>query len=146
MGADSRDFTLDISERFFHLTTESLRLHSNSTKCYQTLENLVNSRVPGIEKIDDEDAENLKRHLVAVPTGGSIQIHLEITETSAKNLERIKELLETRLETNISVGDALSALLFNYIVEQRAARVISMLQLDEFDQPRETGPFKGSRH
>ena len=101
MGADSRDFTLDISERFFHLTTESLRLHSNSTKCYQTLENLVNSRVPGIEKIDDEDAENLKRHLVAVPTGGSIQIHLEITETSAKNLERIKELLETRLETNI---------------------------------------------
>jgi len=55
-------------------------------------------------------------------------------------------LLETRLETNISVGDALSALLFNYIVEQRAARVISKLQLDEFDQPRETGPFKGSRH
>jgi hypothetical protein len=29
---------LDISEHFFNLTTESLRLRSNETRCYQTSE------------------------------------------------------------------------------------------------------------
>ncbi|PBN42289.1 hypothetical protein [Sphingobium sp. D43FB] len=143
MGADSRGYTLDISEPLFRLTTESLRLHSNETKRYQTLEDLVNSRVPGIEKIDDEDAKNLKQHLVTLPTDGAIRIHLSITETSAENLERIQQLLEKRLATDISVSDALSALLFDYLVEQKTARVIAKLELDEFDQPRTNGSANG---
>ena len=143
MGADSRGYTLDISEPLFRLTTESLRLRSNETKCYQTLEDLVNSRVPGIESLDDEDANNLKQHLVSLPTDGSIRIHLSITETSAENLERIKQLLETRLATEISVSDALSALLFDYVVEQKAARVMAKLELDEFDQPGANGSGNG---
>jgi hypothetical protein len=136
MGADSLGYTLDISEPLFRLTTESLRLHSNETKCYQTLENLVNSRVPGIKQIDEEDAINIQQHLITLPTNGTIRIHLSITETSAENLERIQQLLETRLATEISVGDALSALLFDYVVEQKATRVIARLELDECDQSR----------
>jgi hypothetical protein len=144
MGADSRGYTLDISEPLFRLTTESLRLRSNETKCYQTLEDLVNSRVPGIEKLDDEDARNLKQHLITLPSDGSIRIHLSITETSADNLERIQQLLETRLATRVSVGDALSALLFDYVVEQKAASVLAKLDLDEHDQPRSNGHANGS--
>lgn len=144
MGADSRGYTIDISEPLFRLTTESLRLRSNETKCYQTLEDLVNSRVPGIENLDDEDAQNLKRHLVTLPSDGPIRIHLSITETSADNLERIKQLLETRLATKVSVGDALSALLFDYVVEQKAASVLAKLDLDEQDHPRTNGHTNGS--
>ncbi|AIT82481.1 hypothetical protein JI59_23680 (plasmid) [Novosphingobium pentaromativorans US6-1] len=139
MGADSRGYTLDISEPLFRLTTESLRLRSNETKCFQTLDDLVNSRVPGIEKIDDEDAKNIRQHLVALPTDGSIRINLLITETSAENLVRVRNLLETRLATNISVGDALSALLFDYVVQQKAASVIAKLELDGSGQPRSNG-------
>lgn len=139
MDADSRGYTLDISEPLFQLSTESLRLRSNETKCYQTLEELVNSRVPGIENIDDDDAKNLKQHLVTLPTDGSIRIHLSITETSAENLERIQHLLETRLATEISISDALSAILFDYVVEQKAARVIAKLEQDECDHLRANG-------
>ncbi|WP_239000636.1 hypothetical protein [Novosphingobium pentaromativorans] len=99
----------------------------------------MNSRVPGIEKIDDEDAKNIRQHLVALPTDGSIRINLLITETSAENLVRVRNLLETRLATNISVGDALSALLFDYVVQQKAASVIAKLELDGSGQPRSNG-------
>ena len=58
MDADSRGYTLDISEHLFRLTTESLRIHSNETKAYQTLENLVDARTGDLSRINDHDTSS----------------------------------------------------------------------------------------
>lgn len=144
MGADSRGYTLDISEPLFRLTTESIRLHSNETRRYQTLDDLLNSRIPGISKIDEEDTRNIKHHIITLRSSGPIRVQLCITESSAENLERIKNLLETKLMTEVSVSDTLSALLFDYVVEKRAARTIATLGLDEPDQPGSNGSTNGT--
>lgn len=44
MSADTRNYVLDISTDLFRLSTESLRLRSNETLVYATLESLIDSR------------------------------------------------------------------------------------------------------
>ncbi len=146
MDADSRGYTLDISEHLFRLTTESLRIHSNETKAYQTLENLVDARTGDLSRINDHDTSTLKEHLVTIPTQGNIRIELSISRTSADNLDQVKDLLSKQLNTNLSVGDALSVLLFDYIVEQKTARVLEKLDLDNIIAFATPGAASGSQH
>ena len=96
MGRSSADipgFTLDISEHLFRLTTESLRLRSNETKSYQTLECLLEARNGSLSRIRDRDMATLKDHLVAIPTQGDIRIELNISQVSADCLDEVKDLL-----------------------------------------------------
>lgn len=146
MDADSRGYILDISEHLFRLTTESLRIHSNETKAYQTLENLVDARTGDLSRINDHDTSTLKEHLVTIPTQGNIRIELSISRTSADNLDQVKDLLSKQLNTNLSVGDALSVLLFDYIVEQKTARVLEKLDLDNVIAFATPGAASGSQH
>ncbi|MCF8708380.1 hypothetical protein [Rhizorhapis sp. SPR117] len=131
MSAESREFTLDVSEHFFHLTTESIRLRSNETRRYQTLSSLIDSRILEAKKIDDHDSDTLRDHLEVVPTKGAIRINLTISKTSADLIGDARNRLATQLGTDLSFGDALSILLFDYVVERKAAHVLSTLGLDE---------------
>lgn len=92
-SADSPDCTLDISEHLFRLTTESLRLRSNETRSYQTLECLLEARNGSLARIRDRDMATLKEHLVAIPTQGDIRIELHISQTSADCLDEVKDHL-----------------------------------------------------
>lgn len=131
MSGDSRGYALDISEHLFHLTTESLRLRSNETKRYQTLASLVNSRVAFSCKMEEHDPEIIRDHLVTIPTKGDIRIYLSISRSSADSLVEAKKRLGSQIGSNLTVGDALSILLFDYVVEQKATRVLERLGLDE---------------
>lgn len=146
MGADSRGYTLDISEHLFRLTTESLRLRSNETKSYQTLESLVDARAADVSRIGDRDMTTLKEHLVTIPTKGNIRIELSISRTSAESLDQVTELLSKQLDAEITVGDALSVLLFDYVVEQKAARVLEKLDLDKLMPSATDARATGSQH
>lgn len=146
MSADSRGYTLDISEHLFRLTTESLRLRSNETKSYQTLESLLHARTTSIARIQGRDMSTLKEHLVAIPTEGDIRIELQISETSADCLDQVKELLSKEFEASLTVGDALSVLLFDYVVEQKAARVLEKLDLERLIPERIEIPPSSPRH
>eukprot|EP00456_Euglypha_rotunda_P041761 TRINITY_DN32484_c0_g1_i6.p1 TRINITY_DN32484_c0_g1~~TRINITY_DN32484_c0_g1_i6.p1 ORF type:complete len:147 (-),score=27.05 TRINITY_DN32484_c0_g1_i6:249-689(-) len=146
MSADSRGYTLDISEHLFRLTTESLRLRSNETKSYQTLESLLHARTASISRIQGRDMSTLKEHLVAIPTEGDIRIELQISETSADCLDQVKELLSKEFEASLTVGDALSVLLFDYVVEQKAARVLEKLDLERLIPERIEIPPSSPRH
>ncbi|MDE8652844.1 hypothetical protein [Novosphingobium album (ex Liu et al. 2023)] len=129
MVADSRDFTLDISEPLFRLTTEGIRLHSNETLHYQTLSNLVDHQTSRADRIGDHDTSTLKEHLVSIPSDGSIRLNLNISRTSVKNLDEVKKLLSRQLGSELTVADTLSILLFDYVVEQKTACIMEKLDL-----------------
>ncbi len=131
MSGDSRGYALDISEHLFHLTTESLRLRSNETRRYQTLASLVNARAAYSSKMKEHDPETIRDHLVTIPTKGDIRIYLSISRSSADSLVEAKKRLGDQIGSNLTVGDALSILLFDYVVEQKATRILERLGLDE---------------
>lgn len=145
-GADSSGYTLDISEHLFRLTTESLRLRSNEMQSYQTLDNLVDARTADISRLGDRDIATLKEHLVTIPTQGNIRIELTISKTSASGLDQVKDLLSRELQENLTVGDALSVLLFDYVVEQKTARVLETLDLNSLLPSIEEAIANASRH
>ena len=131
MTGEARSYALDISEHLFHLTTESLRLHSNATQQYQSLTSLVSDRISGSDPLDDHAPETIRQHLTAVPTTGDIRINLNITESSAGSLDEVKHRLAQTLGSELTIGDTLSILLFHYVVEQKANGVLKRLALEE---------------
>lgn len=135
MTGDQCTLTLDISEHFFNLTTESLRLRSNETRCYQTLGNLVSDRIGLPCALEDHAPETIREHLSAIPTTGDIRIDLTITRSSADSLDAVKKLISEGLGSEISLGDTLSIMLFHYVVGQKAARVLERLGLEGTDNP-----------
>ena len=136
MTGEPCHLALDISEHLFRLTTESVRLHSNATQRYQTLEALLAERVGVPCPLVDFAAETIQEHLTAVPTPGSIRVDLTISRSSADNLEGAKAVLSKGLDTEISLGDTLSIMLFHYVVGQKTTQV---LQRIGFEAPPE-GP------
>lgn len=136
MSGDTRGYSLDVSEYLFRLTTESLRLLSNETKRYHSLTSMVNQLAgPGAaEAIAQHDVETLRQHLSKIPTKGPIRIHLHITKTSADNLIEAKKRLAKELGSSLTVGDAISMLLFDFVVDQSAAKLLSKLGVDETTQ------------
>lgn len=134
MSGDQRRYALDISENFFRLTTESLRLHSNETRRYQTLASLINARATAAPKLEEHNPETIRSHLDTIPTKGEIRIYLNISKTSATNLGDAKKHLASVLGSSMTLGDALSILLFDYIVEQKASRVLQRLGFDELSE------------
>ena len=137
-GQAMRGYTLDVSEYLFRLTTESLRIHSNQTRRYQSLGNLVNARATAgaAGAIEQHDVETLRKHLEKGPTKGPIRIYLSITKTSAESLTEAKRRLEKHLGSALTVGDAISMLLFDYVVEQGTAKLLSKIGIDEHKPPK----------
>jgi hypothetical protein len=133
MSGDTRGYSLDVSEYLFRLTTESLRLLSNETKRYHSLTSMVNqlAGAGAADAIAQHDVETLRQHLSKIPTKGPIRIHLHITKTSADNLIEAKKRLAKELGSTLTVGDAISMLLFDFVVDQSASRLLSKLGLDE---------------
>jgi len=132
MTEDTRAYTFEVSETLFRLATESVHLRSNETKRFQTLGGLVNARVAdGISALGDSDATTLKTHLSRIPTKGPIKISLTISKTSAKSLSEAKERLGKIIGEHLTLGDALSLLLFDYIAQAKADRLIAKALGDE---------------
>lgn len=65
-----------------------------------------------------------------------IRIHLSITKTSAESLTEAKRRLEKHLGSALTVGDAISMLLFDYVVEQGTAKLLSKIGIDEQKPPK----------
>lgn len=132
MTGDSRDYSLDVSEYLFRLTTESLRLLSNETKCFQSLTSLVEKLAgpTAADALAQHDVETLRQHLSKIPTEGPIRIHLQIAKTSADNLVEAKRRLGEELGSDLSVADAISMLLFDYVVDKNASKLLAQMGID----------------
>lgn len=133
---DTTGYVLDISEPLFRLTTESVRLRSNETLEYETISSLVSHRTARVVREISQKSATIKEHLSWIPTEGVIKLRLDISRTSASSLDEIKEMLSQQLGSNLTLGDALSVLLFDYVAERKAARVLEKVGLGDADPDR----------
>jgi len=130
MTAGTQDYRLEISEHLFHLATESLRLRSNETRCFETLARLVD-HLAATAKIETHDTDTLRDHLVTIPTKGDIRIHLTIAQSNVDTFAEAQRKLGVQIGSELTVGDALSLLLFDYVVERKTARILDKLDLKD---------------
>ncbi|AMU92510.1 hypothetical protein [Sphingopyxis macrogoltabida] len=127
MTADARDYMLEISELLFRLTTESLRLRSNETRSYESLSNLTLYLASANRDMAAHDTDVLRQHLKLIPAAGDICISLSLPPSCVDRLEAMRTGLEPRIGHALASEAVLSLLLFDYVVEQKAARVLETL-------------------
>lgn len=129
MTGRSRGYALTISTPLFQLATEAMRVHSNATKRFQSLAGLVIERVAHAPVFEDHEADILLEHLRLIPTKGDIRIYLSIPRDDANKLVAIKKQLSLKVGQSLTIGDALSLLLFDTLAEDKASEIIRKLAL-----------------
>jgi len=138
MSGDTRAYRLRVSHCLFELATEGIRLRSNETRRFQTLSSVVNARAAGrMSGFKEQDVPTLKDHFSAIPTKGPIPISLTITKTNAQSLDEAKERLAKLLGTDLTVGDAVSLLLLDYIAQAKADRMVAKFESGELSPNRD---------
>lgn len=135
---------LRVSEDLFRLTTESLRLHSNATFAHQTLATLIEFRAFEDLHLHDHELATLGEHLSIVPGPGEISLDLDLAARSLGYLEALRTAFSQKLRTALALEDALSLLLFDYVVEQKASKVLKVLDIET--KPTLPSSDGGSRH
>ena len=128
----------------FRLTTESLRLHSNATFAYQTLATLIEFRAFEKSHLHDHEVATLGEHLDIVPGPGKISLYLDLAVRSLDYLEAVQSSFSRKLDIALALEDALSLLLFDYVVEQKTSKILQVIDIEtEAAFPASSG---GSRH
>ena len=130
-AAEHEGFVLDVSGYLFRLTTECLRLFSNETNEHQTLVSLVAARLAEPGAAGRHEVRTMRGHCAAIPTHGDVKIRLPLSDANAQALEEMRQALGRRLDTTLTIGDALSALLFDYVVELKTSQILDRLSLEQ---------------
>ncbi|MBJ7499639.1 MAG: hypothetical protein JHC57_07800 [Sphingopyxis sp.] len=129
MTGPSRGYALMISAPLFQLATEALRVHSNATGRFQSLAQLVIERAGSAPILEDHDPAILLDHLRLIPTKGDRRIYLSIPRAAADQLIDIKKQLSRKTGRTLTVGDALSLLLFDTLAEDRASEILKKITI-----------------
>jgi len=143
MTGDERCLELEVSEHLFSLATESLRLRSNETRRLQTLESFLEDRAGMPSVLEGCEPQTIRDHLTAVPTRGDIRIDLTIAKSSADDLNEVKRILSEGLGSEISLGDTLSIMLFQYVADQKLMQVLQRSGMAEELRASTAGPEPG---
>src|SRR3546814_20615441 len=93
-------------------------LFSNETNEHQTLVSLVAARLAEPGAAGRHEVRTMREHFAAIPTHGDVKIRLPLSDANAQALEEMRQALGRRLDTTLTIGGALSALLFDYVFEQ----------------------------
>lgn len=145
-AADQEGYALDVSEYLFRLSTECLRLYSNETSSYQTLAVLVASRIEDPSGVVRHEVETMREHFTALPTLGDVRIYLTVSSAELQALDEMRLALGKRLDGCLSMADALSALLFDYIVETKTTKILDRLERESLLPGNDDGPLEPLRH
>lgn len=143
-NTEARGCRLRISADLFRLTTESLRIHSNATFAHQTLARLIEFRAFEESHLLDHEVTTLGEHLGIVPGPGEINLDLDLAAQSLDYLEALQAAFSQKLCIALALEDALSLLLFDYVVEQKASKILQVLDIET--EPAFPASNGGSRH
>lgn len=136
MTGGKRSYHFDVTEYFFRLTSECIRLHSNHALRHVTLSELIDDRADRTrELITQHEIPDLKEHLRLIPSDGQISLEISILESSAENIENAIPELITALEQNVSFIDLLSLIFFDLLIVANATEIFTKLNLG-FDNGR----------
>lgn len=137
---------LDVSDYYFRLTTESIRLHSNRRHHHSTFEDVVNDRAECATDLPKRyEADDMKEHLRIIPSDGDKELRFSILETSAACIDEVIPELERVLGQSVKFADALSLMLYDLIVESNATEVLSKLGMTVEEAERYRVCLKGSK-
>lgn len=130
MVGEERSIDLKISDHYFRLTTEGVRLFSNRERRYTTLNEVVNDRAGLAGSIVKAyEADDLRKHLHFIPADGEVSINLTILETSAASIEHAIPQLTSALGSSVRFAEAVSLLLFDWIAERHSTEIVMKLGL-----------------
>lgn len=130
MSNSSNELQIYVSEYYFRLTSECIRLHSNQKLRHTTLSEVVNERAcEGSEIRKRYSAAELREHLSIIPTNGNISITIEITESSESNIDDTAITISEMMGFSMQFEDALSVILFDFVVEANSTEVLTKLGL-----------------
>ena len=123
-------YHISVSDHYFRLTTEGIRLLSNKHHSYYSLPMVIDERAERAYDIADSyDAEDMRNHLRIIASEGDVEIDFTILETSASTIEAAALSLGEALGQKVLLPDAVSLLLFDRIVERNATEVLTKLGL-----------------
>ena len=81
-------YHLSVSDHYFRLTTEGIRLLSNKHHSYYSLPMVIDERAERASDLADSyDAEDMRNHLRIISSEGEVGIEFTILETSASTIE-----------------------------------------------------------
>ncbi|TCM32336.1 hypothetical protein [Novosphingobium sp. ST904] len=134
MGGQQKHISLKVSDYYFRLSTEAIRLHSNQNKEFSSLERVVDDRAQAIDSIALQyDPEDMKEHMRLIPSVGNTEFGICILQSSEQSISDAIPKLEKAMGESIAFKDALSLLLFDYIVEANATEVMTKLGMNYKD-------------
>lgn len=130
MNTEMREYRLEVSEYFFKLSAMCQRIYGERTRREPSLSNVIHYRIRSAHRVLDSNASTLLQHLEAIPTMGDVAIDFAIPPATDDLLEKARLRYSAVLESDLTVGDAVSLLLFDYVVEDKADAVIAMLGIE----------------
>lgn len=134
MTAGKRAFDLSISDAFFRLVTESIRLMSNKKRRIVSISDVVDDRSTSASDITTVyKPDSLRKHLRIIPTDGDVGLTIEILDSSSKAIDGSIPDLEKAVGGSLSFASAVSLVLFDFIVEENTTEVINKLGLNLAD-------------
>lgn len=129
--AGEQSLHLNVSEAYFRLVTESIRLFSNKHLRCSSISDVVNGRADSASGLPSNyQPKSLQEHLRIIPTDGEVGVKLEILETSATAISGSIPDLEKLIGSSISFASALSLVLFDFVVEENRTEIINKLGLN----------------
>ena len=130
MATAVRAYRFEVSDYFFRLTTEAVRLFSNSIRKHSCLSEVVDNRASRVGSLAESyEAEDLQEHLRLIPANGDVELTLEVLETSVGTIEAAIPELGRTLGSSIQFAEAVSLMLFDLVVERNATHLVTKLGL-----------------
>jgi hypothetical protein len=122
-------YALEVSPPLFQLATDSLRRHSNARSSLCSFDDLIEACISRWSKMDAIDVAAVRDHLRTMPTDGELTLRLAIKSGECCPLSRVRDALQTALNCQLSLAETVSALLFLFVVEREAQRVLEKVRL-----------------
>lgn len=123
-----------VSEYFFRLTTECIRLHSNERQKYSVLNDVINARAGRALSVSAaHPPEYIKEHLRLIPSGGEIPVEIEILQSSADQINGGARSISAAIGSSVQFADALSVIMFDFMVEANRTEILTKIGLTSSD-------------
>jgi hypothetical protein len=121
---------ISVSQHYFRLTTEGIRLFSNKHNQHCSFGRLIDERAErAVDLSERYEAQDLREHLRIIPTDGDVELEFTILETSADSIETAAAALGEAIGRSLLFPDAVSLMLFDLVVERNATEVLTKLGL-----------------
>ncbi len=143
MEHGSREWSWNVSEGYFRLITECIRLFSNSRMEFSGLAEIIDTRSASASELHKlYRPEDMKKHLEIIPTDGSVPLKVTILESSYDAIDDSIPSLEEVLGDSVSFANVISLLLFDLVVEENRTEFVTKFNLSMLDAKAYKGAAK----